>query len=377
MSGAFLIAAVFAGQVGEPESGSAVVSAGDPFRALNELIESTSGATPESGSMPVEYESTLALTFGSGQRVHESGSELIESGSGATFGFGSPPPGMYDNPPPGGSGPEAGSGFRERVIRDLNARFSDRRRWDGRWNVPGARPGLGEGTWIESGSGTDDPAARRRLWDALAEEERRVDREIARLRAEHAESGSGAPRGGDPRGGHLELFVPPPTRPPPLGGGFDADDLPPAAVRPVRPDSPPPAGDARVHALLVALGWIAALAAGGFAGYLLGVGRGEERRRRNLEPRQLDLAGEVAETADSLLAAADANEADRFAACAARLRERVGRTAVLLDDRAADAVRRLMSTAAAGPPTDEAGREGLRASYDGLVGALRNSVRGA
>ena len=300
MSGALLITAVLAVQLGGPESGSAVVSADDPFGPLNELIESVSGVTPESGSVMEEYDLTHALTFGSGQRVHESGSGIAESGSGATFGFGSPPPGMYDNPPAGGSGPEAGSGV-----------------------------------------GGEQPT--------------------------------------DPLGGRPDPFAAPRTRPPPppLGGGFDADDLPPAAVRPARPANPPPAGDARVHALLVALGWIAALAAGGFAGYLLGVGRGEERRRRNLEPRQLDLAGEVAETADSLLAAADANEADRFAACTARLRERVGRTAVLLDDRAADAVRRLVSTAAAGPPTDEAGREGLRASYDGLVGALRKSVRGA
>ena len=376
MSGAALIAAVLAAQLGGPESGSGPVP-------------------PESGSVMEGYESTLSLTFGPGQQVVESGSGVAESGTGATFGFGPPPPGMYDNPPPGGSGPEAGSGLADRIKRDLNRAFSDRWRRDGRRNFPGARSGFGEGTWVESGSGTTatltwvpaesgsetgDPAARRRLLEALAEEELRLDREIARLRAEREESGSGVSVGRDPLGGRPDPFAEPPLRPKPpaLGGGFDADDLPPAAVRSARPaDDPPPAGDARVHALLVALGWIAALAAGGFAGYLLGVGRGEERRRRNLEPRQLDLAGEVAETADSLLAAADANEADRFAACTNRLRERVGRTAVLLDDRAADAVRRLVSTAAAGPPTGDAGRDALRVGYDGLVGALRRSVRGA
>ena len=363
MSGALLIAAALAGQIGEPESGSAAVSAGDPFRPLNELIESVSGVTPESGSVMEEYDSTHALTFGSGQRVHE-------SGSGTTFGFGSPPPGMYDNPPASGSGPEAGSG----AVADRARRVEELRR-----KIDALEVGRGEFPRAESGSEAGDPAARRRLLKALAEEELRLDREIARLRAAREESGSGVSVGLDPLGGRPDPFAASRTRPKPpaLGGGFDADDLPPAAVRPVRPADPPPAGDARVHALLVALGWIAALAAGGFAGYLLGVGRGEERRRRNLEPRQLDLAGEVAETADSLLAAADAGEPDRFAACAARLRERVGRTAVLLDDRAADAVRRLVSTAAAGPPTDDAGREGLRASYDGLVGALRKSVRGA
>ena len=255
-----------------------------------------------------------------------------EGGSGLFDGFDPPPADVYDNPP--AVRVESGSGFGNDAIRELNRAFGK--------NGSGAVP-------VESGSGPfgglPDPF--------LAPEP------APRVRAP-------PPRRDPP---------PAPTnRPPALpGGGFDAADLPPPAV-PTEADAAPPPGDARVHALLVSLGWIAALAAGGLAGYLLGVGRGEERRRRSLEPRQLDLAGEIAETADSLLAAAERGEADRYGACVDRLRERVGRTAVLLDDRAADAVRGLVAAAGAAPPTGEAGK--LEAAYRGLLGTLRRSVRG-
>ncbi len=156
-----------------------------------------------------------------------------------------------------------------------------------------------------------------------------------------------------------------------LGGGFDPLDLPPPT------EAGPPPGDSRVHALLVSLGWFAALAAGGLGGYLLATSRGGERRRRSLEPRQLDLAGEIAETADSLMAAADGEEAGRLQACVERLRERAGRTAVLLDDRSAGAVRDLISAATTGPPSEPtaARTARLQTSYDKLVAALRQSVR--
>ena len=204
------------------------------------------------------------------------------------------------------------------------------------------------------------------------------------------ESGSVTGFGSDPFGGRPNPFgkpvergdagdvVAPPPRPAPahgrLGGGFRPDDLPPPTE--AFPTGPPPTGDARVHALLVSLGWIAALAAGGLGGYLLGLNRGAERRRRSLEPRQLDLAGEVAETADSLMAAAAAGEAGRFEACVNRLRERVGRTAVLLDDRAAGAVRDLVAAATTAPPAESGRDRQLETAYDGLVAALRRSVRG-
>ncbi|MEM9702824.1 MAG: hypothetical protein AAF907_10330, partial [Planctomycetota bacterium] len=207
--------------------------------------------------------------------------------------------------------------------------------------------------------------------------------------SEWAESGSGTFGGRpDPFGGWEPGVIAPPPRPSvqrgsadgraglrsaPPGGGWDEENLPSDS------GAGPPPGDPRVHALLVSLGWLAALVAGGVAGYLLGLGRGAERRQRSLEPRQLDLAGEVVETADSLMAAAAAEEAGRFGSCVDRLRERVGRTAVLLDDRSAEAVRRLVADATDGVPDEPMPQRAarLQPAYDALVTALRRSVRGA
>lgn len=292
------------------ESGSGLAD----FGPLIELIEATRGnlTEAEAESMIEEYQSTLSLQFGSGQRVHESGSG-VESGSGSEVAC----PGPLD------------------MIRGYDKRAES-----------------GSGLSPESGSGVE------------------------------AESGSG-PFGGRPNpfaapGPQSGVSAPPP-RPRPgsrlasggMGGGFDPSELP----SPTEAGPPPPPGDARVHALLVSLGWIAALVLGSFAGYFAGLSRGDDRRRKSLAPRQLDLAGEIAETADSLMAAADADEPGRYQACVERLRERVGRTAVLLDDRSAEAVRGFVA-AAANEPVAERGAK-LQSAYDGLVAALRKSVRGA
>ena len=312
---------------------------------------------------------------GSGWTI-ESGSGRVQSGSVIRHGFDPLPPGAYDNPPR--FRPESGSGRMQRRVES--------------------------GSTIQFGSGQSNDRADE-YFSALSEEERtQMNRELRReqqkaqralereLKAPNAaaESGSGVSRSDRrPEQTSTRSLEPLLTAPPPrprvaqpaprdgrsLGGGFDVEELPP----PSEADAPPPPADARVHALLVALGWIAALVLGGAAGYLLGAGRGSNRHLRSLEPRQLDLAGEVAETADSLMAAAGAEEAGRYHACVDRLRERVGRTAVLLDDRASHAVQNLVAAASAGPPT-EAGTDRdarLQAAYDGLVQALRKSVRGA
>ena len=349
---------------------TAALLAGAPALQLGGLFDGLFGDAPAPvredpiRRKPVQSGSGWTIESGSG-RV-QSGSGFVQSGSVIRHGFDPLPPGAYDNPPR--FRPEAGS-----TIQSGSGRLNDR---------------AGE------------------LFSALPEEERaQIDRELRRqqqaaqreLEREVKARSAAAESGSETIDGRSESFAKPEqfstrsleplasdpqprdARPAPrdgrsLGGGFDVEELPP----PSELGDPRPPADARVHALLVSLGWIAALALGGAAGYLLGAGRGSNRHLRSLEPRQLDLAGEVAETADSLMAAAGAEEAGRYHACIDRLRERVGRTAVLLDDRASHAVQNLVAAATAGPPT-EAGADRdarLQAAYDGLVQALRKSVRG-
>ncbi|QDT15998.1 hypothetical protein [Alienimonas californiensis] len=357
MTPALLAAALLAGS---PTAATPAVQLGGLFDGLfgdaepvdaPERPESGSGLTVESASGPAfsESGSGLGARFdgrpGAAAPVQSGSGVRFESGSGLRRGFDPLPDGAYDNPPrfrgESGSGTQNGGVSPPPIF------------WDG-------------DSWIRATIPPDGSS----------------------------ESGSGVESGSDPYGGRPNPFGRPSERfsgapgviaPPPrprtaeprsraeFGGGFDPNELPPPSDTP-----PPPGGDARVHALLVSLGWIAALVAGGIAGYLLGLSRGAERRRRSLEPRQLDLAGEVAETADSLLAAANAGEAGRYEACVDRLRERVGRTAVLLDDRSAGAVRELVAAATTGSPTEpQVDRDvRLQTAYDGLVHALRRSVRG-
>ncbi|MFH5804775.1 hypothetical protein [Alienimonas sp. DA493] len=380
MTPALLAAALLAGS---PTTAAPAVQLGGLFDGLfgdaepvdaPERPESGSGLTPESGSgLRFESGSGLGGRFdgrpGSAAPVQSGSGIRFESGSGLRRGFDPPPEGAYDNPPR--FAPQSGSG---RI--QLSPGSSSVRRV--------IEDGSG---WIETGSGwvrNLESGSRSMTYEQMAGLEPR-------------ESGSGVESGSDLFGGRPNPFGRPSERlsndpgviaPPPrprtaaprsraeLGGGFDPNELPSPGDAP--PPPPPPSNDARVHALLVSLGWIAALVAGGIAGYLLGLSRGAERRRRSLEPRQLDLAGEVAETADSLMAAANAGEAGRFEACVDRLRERVGRTAVLLDDRSAAAVRNLVAAATTGSPTEpQADRDArLQSAYDGLVVALRRSVRG-
>ena len=171
-----------------------------------------------------------------------------------------------------------------------------------------------------------------------------------------------------------------PPRPRPAGPGAPGvaptPDVPPPAGAP-RPADPSTAGALRRpgrsrDALPAVLAGIAALAAGLLAGYLLGTGGRAEKLRKGLEPRQLDLAGEVAEAADSLRAAARRGETDRLAACTDRLRERAGRVRVLLDDATAAAMTDLVTAAEADPTKNPAA---LEAAYEQLVRALRAGVR--
>ena len=237
-----------------------------------------------------------------------------------------------------GGGTESGSGWATEAVEDLNRAF--RRRL-------APRDGFLEGLYVppESGSG--------------------IDRTL--------EIGPSRGRVGAIRNGSERTSSIPAPRAPPVRNELEVDIPAPITLPP-----PGTGAAAELRSLLVGFGWIAAALAGAAAGYLLGVRREDERRRRNLEPRQLDLAGEVAEVADSLLAAADSSEADRFAACIERLRERIGRTAVLLDDPTADAVRNLVRTAESrsSGSGDGAPRTDVRAAYDRLVATLRRSVRG-
>ncbi|NNJ27765.1 hypothetical protein [Alienimonas chondri] len=367
-----------------------------PAPQLGGLFDGLFGdAEPVDAPIRGESGSLLRMESGSGVRVQSGSTVRVESGSVMRRGFDPPPTGAFDTPP--ASFAESGSGPRniapkprgatpvsEEMLKEirqdqLEYQIREREKREAiieRARRRNAESGSQLGKWEVGSSRSLEP---------LRTDPRSYSESGSGVATE---SGSGIFGGRPDPFGHPSyrpmdagIIAPPPrprvARPAPrdrasLGGGFDPNDLPP-------PSEAPPQGDARVHALLVSLGWIAALVAGGLGGYLLGLNRGSERRRRSLEPRQLDLAGEVAETADSLMAAADAEEAGRFEACVDRLRERVGRTAVLLDDRAAGAVRELVSAATTGPPSEKSVDRSarLQAAYDGLVSALRKSVRGS
>ena len=303
-----LIAAV-AGQF-PAESGSGRAESGSGFSPT--LLNP---GEPESGSMVEGYETTLDLEFGGQFRRAP---DAAESGS-------------------------------ERLSWEVESRRDYLDQLSTLWEeyeayIAGeAESGSGR---IESGSGllgSPDPTAARRRQTAaeLAGLRARLEAEIGRVEGELRRTERAVER--VPRNGHWKT-IPPPV---PL----------PADVADADPD--------RVRTLLVGFGWLAALAVGLIGGAFLA---GMNTRRNLLGPlgvRRLDLAGQIAETADSLLAAADDGEAGRMAACQDRLRERIGRAAVFLAPEVAAAIRSLVAASDAGERSAE---------YQRLIAELRAGV---
>ena len=296
----------------------------------------------------------LLIAVAAGQLPVESGSGRAETGSGLfslPWGARKPESGLTPNltrrggqPVPGSAPPESGSGRLSWEVGSRRGTPDDlallREEFEAYFSG-GAESGSSR---TESGSelqAPSDSAARRQTAAELAALRARLDAEIERVEAELRDAERAAERAASRN---------PVAIPPPIPLPADAADADPA----------------RVRTLLVGFGWLAALAAGLLGGALLSGLGGRRRDPRPLENRRLDLAGEIAETADSLLAAADAEEAGRLAACRDRLRERAGRAAVFLDPGVAAAIRSLVAA-------NEAG--GRTAAYGRLIAALRSGVR--
>ena len=317
MTAATLIAAVAVAVV-PPEAGSGPhVESGSGVDRWERVSPEVNGS---SRAARADALAALRAEFGAYRRAQDGGA--VESGSGRTGNTAraAQGTGRGERRDRTGPSPESGSGAAEM----LNEAFRRTR------PLP-HHPGFLEQLYgdPEAGSGILRAEVEAELEAMRAEQRRAIERPR-----------DTDPVPGDPAGESI---------PPPVPLPADAADGDPEAVR----------------VLLVGFGWLVALAVGLIGGAALAGANARRNRSGPLESRRLDLAGEIAETADALLAAADDGAAARLAACRDRLRERGGRAAVFLGDGVADAVRRLSSV--------DADRG---AAYARLIAALQAAVRG-